>query len=82
MLEHILVMSTHLGRPIHKGEIVHHIDYNRSNNELENLHLCSDRRNHIATHSSINKLVGPLLEAGVIIFDKLASEYKLTEEVV
>jgi len=38
--EHILVMEEYLGRPLEKGEIVHHVDDNKQHNEIENLELC------------------------------------------
>ena len=44
--EHILVMERHLGRKLKNGEIVHHIDHNRSNNKIENLILCDSALNH------------------------------------
>jgi len=37
--EHRLVMAHHLGRPLRKGETVHHIDGNRLNNDISNLQL-------------------------------------------
>lgn len=39
ILEHIYVMSEHLGRPLHKGETVHHINGDRLDNRIENLEL-------------------------------------------
>lgn len=41
ILEHCLVMSNHIGRPLVKGENVHHINGNRHDNRLENLELWS-----------------------------------------
>ena len=39
ILEHWYVMSNHLGRPIKKGEQIHHLNGIRSDNRIENLEL-------------------------------------------
>ena len=44
--EHRLVMEKYIGRKLKKGEIVHHIDHDRSNNNIENLILCNSSFEH------------------------------------
>lgn len=48
--EHRLVMEKHLGRKLNKSEIVHHIDRNKSNNNLDNLMLFPNSGAHIKYH--------------------------------
>jgi len=48
--EHILVMEEHLGRVLIKGEIVHHINGNKSNNKIENLLLFPNQKAHASFH--------------------------------
>jgi len=38
--EHILIMENYLGRPLEKGEIVHHVDNIKKHNFIDNLELC------------------------------------------
>jgi hypothetical protein len=48
-LEHVLVMTAHVGRRPLKHEVVHHRDGNRQNNALENLQLMT-RAEHTKHH--------------------------------
>ena len=52
--EHRLVMAKHLGRPLLRTEVVHHIDENKSNNDITNLILFSSQAEHISHHRSLN----------------------------
>jgi hypothetical protein len=44
------VMSKHIGRPLTKDEIVHHIDGNCQNNSLKNLILFPSNAAHVRYH--------------------------------
>jgi hypothetical protein len=42
LLEHVAVMSDHMGRPLLPQETVHHINGQRADNRIENLELWSN----------------------------------------
>lgn len=46
--EHRKAMSEHLGRPLTDEEVVHHIDGDKKNNEIDNLRLYSSNGEHLA----------------------------------
>jgi hypothetical protein len=49
--EHRIVMESLLGRYLHPGEVVHHIDENPSNNSPDNLRLFPSYRAHRQFHA-------------------------------
>ena len=55
VFEHRLVMSDMLGRSLGKGEIVHHIDGNKLNNDINNLVLLKDAKEHAELHAKLRK---------------------------
>ncbi|KKM20339.1 hypothetical protein LCGC14_1646390 [marine sediment metagenome] len=55
--EHRLVMEEHLGRYLTKKEIVHHINFDRADNRLGNLHLFKNRSEHTKYHEFLKNCV-------------------------
>lgn len=53
---HRLVMAEHLQRPLTKEEVVHHIDGDITNNEIENLMLFKNKSEHKAHHHKSRKI--------------------------
>lgn len=49
--EHRLIMENHLGRYLTPEELVHHLDGDRTNNKIENLHLFKSIGGHLKYHS-------------------------------
>ena len=65
--EHTLIVEEKLGRLPRKDEVVHHINLDKLDNSPSNLWLCVNRE-HLICHRSIEKLIKPLLECGIIEF--------------
>jgi hypothetical protein len=49
-LEHVLIMENEIGRRIFANEVVHHIDGDKTNNNIKNLRLMTNS-NHCRLHS-------------------------------
>lgn len=67
--EHTLVYEKNTGYLPKKGEVIHHIDIDKLNNDFSNLYLCGNKE-HLEIHRSIEKLIKPLLEKKIIGFKK------------
>lgn len=48
--EHILVAEKMLGRPLEDGEVVHHIDFDKENNDPQNLMVFPNNTEHMRYH--------------------------------
>ena len=55
ILEHRVVVEKFIGRYLTESEVVHHIDEDKSNNEIENLMLFKSQREHSSFHIKIKK---------------------------
>lgn len=74
--EHVKVMQDHLGRQLVTGEVVHHIDGNKSNNDISNLDLCTvDEHNN--AHAKLEQIVFALVKQGEVIYDRATKRYVL-----
>jgi len=51
VFEHILVAEEKYGRPIVNGEIIHHLDHNKKNNDPDNLVICPNQTVHRLFHT-------------------------------
>lgn len=52
---HRVLAEELLGRPLRKGEIVHHKDGNKLNNSLDNLEVLNSQSEHFSLHLKGNK---------------------------
>jgi len=82
--EHILKMEESIGRKLVRtkngvGEGVHHIDGDKLNNNIENLILYSNEKEHRAIHNSIQNLAFQLVRVGLIKFNNETKEYYYEE---
>lgn len=72
---HRLRVSQHLGRPLTKEEVVHHLDGDKLNNYIENLWLC-DAKKHNAAHRSLELIALEMYRNGEVIFNKDTGQYE------
>ena len=79
--QHRLVIEKDIGRYlIPKKEVVHHIDMDKTNNDISNLWLCNERQ-HAKAHASFYKLCKILMKRSMqVAFDTEIGEYYLKEK--
>lgn len=77
--QHQYVMELYLNRGLEKGEIVHHIDGNKKNNNLENLYLTTVNE-HNKLHAESESIIFELYKQGIVTFNKEIGRYELLKE--
>lgn len=53
--EYVRIMEESLGRPLNDNEVVHHLDFDRENNDPENLYLFESSMIHVSYHGYLRK---------------------------
>lgn len=76
ILAHRKVLGDHLGRKLERGEIVHHIDGDPTNNDINNLFLTNDSGHRLA-HNSLQDLAFALFQEGKVRFNYESGRYEL-----
>jgi hypothetical protein len=76
--EHTYVMECYLKRGLVKGEIVHHIDGDKTNNKIENLFLTTAAE-HNKLHAASESILFKLVKLGLIQFNRELARYELLE---
>lgn len=79
--EHRAIMQNILNRNLRKGEIVHHLDGDKKNNNIENLLLCSSESEHKIVHRNLEQIGYDLFKKGVIQYSTKLGSYYITPEV-
>ena len=74
--EHRFIAEQIVGRVLNIDEFVHHIDMDKTNNSIDNLWV-TKQRGHRDVQHTFNRLCKPLLESGIIFFNKEDGEYGL-----
>jgi len=84
IMEHILIMEENLGRYLEKNELIHHIDKNKLNNNINNLYifkgktLSDSKKQHQLSHQSAEDLTIYLYKLGIVEFKD--GIYKIRED--
>jgi hypothetical protein len=76
--EHIYVMECYLQRKLHTGEVVHHIDGDKTNNSLDNLFLTTVAE-HNKLHAECESIIFDLVKKGIVKFNQTTARYELNE---
>ena len=77
--EHILIATKERGRALSKGELVHHIDLHKHNNNPDNLVISTDKI-HSIWHTQLEELAVSFMANGLIAFDPARGYYRTDQQ--
>ena len=66
---HRKIVEDNIGRELSRDEIVHHIDCDKTNNAIENLHVCKGQSEHQLLHRQLERIAGEFVRRGLIVFE-------------
>lgn len=75
---HVLNVQEKFGRKLYRKESVHHINCNKKNNDIDNLFLCNNEREHQKLHVSMKKCGYKILDK-YIYFNRSEKKYQLSK---
>ena len=65
VLEHHLVMERFVGRYLKPEEVIHHLDFDKANNDIDNLHLFPNSSEHTSYHEKLRGFVRDFLRGEI-----------------
>lgn len=80
--EHRYNLEKFLNKELTTHQVVHHINGNKTDNNVFNLYLCETVSEHSHIHSQLEILSFDLFNKNVIIFDKQNGRYKLNQNML
>ena len=79
--EHVVLIEEQVGRKLIRGDVVHHIDGRKANNDLSNLWL-TNHSGHRNAHASLQEIGYRLVCTGLIKFDRDSGTYIPTTQLL
>lgn len=66
--EHRIIYEKYTGVPLKKEEIIHHINFDKTDNRIENLYKYENASEHVKAHKQYEKLIKILPDGIGVIF--------------